>query len=227
MRCRPFEQLKTKNWKPKNKLLRHTYTIILCKCINWQIEYYYSNITLVDYIFRVDEMKKIQVVFSKSWGVYDYICMSKNEYPVGPVVIWGMASDRAHAQTAILIFLFVCFFVWVLFFFLFFLVVFLCLSQKLLIIYAFVTSLRTLWPRNDAWIFVAARFNSGSLKSISNSSATFFVISCRSLSSLSSLPPFRAKWPRNAAWMRTAASHNSGNRIKKEKKKKSRNDIED
>lgn len=131
------------------------------------------------------------------------IFMSKNEYPVGPVVVGGWrAIERTHKRQILFSFCVFCVrFIFLLFFFVSF--------QKILLIYAFVTSLRTLWPRNDAWILVAARFNSGSLKSISNSSATFFVISCRSLSSLSSLPPFRAKWPRNAAWIRTAASHNS------------------
>lgn len=130
----------------------------------------------------------------------------------GCVCLWGggglllvvVVGERANAQTVH----FVYWTIWV--------------------IYAFVASLRTLCPRNDAWILVAALFNSGSLKSMSNSSATFFVISCKSLSSLRSLPPFRAKWPRKAAWMRTAASQSSvkwNRRRKTEKKRNSKINI--
>lgn len=50
---------------------------------------------------------------------------------------------------------------------------------------------------------------------MSSSSATFLVISCKSASSLTSLPPFRAKWPRNAACIRTAASQSSATEKKK------------
>lgn len=80
-----------------------------------------------------------------------------------------------------------------------------------------VISLRILWPRNEAWILVAALFNSGSLKSISNSSATFLVISCISTSSgiasSSSLTNLRVKWPRKVAWIFLAASQSSMGRI--------------
>lgn len=71
-------------------------------------------------------------------------------------------------------------------------------------------SLRVLWPRNEACIFVAALLSSGSLKSISNSSATFLVISCISTSSGASLATsLRVKWPRKVAWIFKAASHSS------------------
>lgn len=47
---------------------------------------------------------------------------------------------------------------------------------------------------------------------MSSSSATFFVISCKSFSSFNapSVATLRAKCPRNVAWIRVAAWHNSG-----------------
>lgn len=76
--------------------------------------------------------------------------------------------------------------------------------------YSGLVSLRILWPRNDAWILVAALFSSGSVRSMSSSSATFLVISCMSSSSGTSLfTSLRAKWPRKVDWIFSAAWHNS------------------
>lgn len=80
--------------------------------------------------------------------------------------------------------------------------------------YSVPISLRILWPLNEAWILVAALFNSGSLRSISSSSATFLVISCMSTSSgVSLVTTLRVKWPRKAAWIFAAASHSSRMRV--------------